>query len=513
MSTDQTGPPLVGSAGSDSETNQLKAGQLTFTEVLFQALVTAAPGLSVTLAIVVGVSFAGGSVVLSLALALIGILLVASCIGQMAVRFPSAGGFYTFVANGLHPAMGTMVAWLYLIVWMVFPSTLALPFGSYISVTLNEQLGVPPTPVWIISSLLCIALVYWLVANGAKLSTNAAVVLGVIEFVVLGAIAVTLIVKAGPNNTLSVFTPEYASIEGFVGMAGILGAMIYAIFAFVGFETVVPLAEEARDPRRSVLRAALLGPLILGVFIMFCTYAITVYWGPERMTEFATYNDGAGWIGVTEDVWSLGWYVLLFALLNSCIASANGATNAGIRHLFAMGRINLLPAAFARTDPKSGTPIVALRVLAGITVVLTVSTGLILEGGPLAAFGFLGTIEVAVAILLYALVALSCLCYFLRNRADGFNVILHVVIPILALVVMVPTLMAAIGVGSAIFPFISPLPFPLNIAGYISLAWLILGIVFAAWVWKVHPERARATEKVFVDGADVPVGGADKPAI
>jgi len=286
-------------------------------------------------------------------------------------------------------------------------------------------------------------------------------------------------------------------------MSGIIGGMIYAIYGFVGFENVVPLAEEAREPRRSVLRASLLSPLILGLFIIFCTYAATVYFGPSRFSEFLSYNDGAPWFGITQEVWHMGWYVLLFALLNSAIASANGATNAGIRHLFAMGRIQLLPSAFARTNPTTGTPIFALRTVLIISVVLTLVTGLVLDGGPLQAFGFLGTIETCVAILLYALVALSCLVYFLRHRSEeGFNPMLHVVVPILALIVMIPALMAAIGVGSAIFPFIAPLPAPLNIAGYISFVWLIAGIVYAAWVWRTHPDRARQTETVFVDATD-----------
>jgi amino acid transporter len=142
--------------------------------------------------------------------------------------------------------------------------------------------------------------------------------------------------------------------------------------------------------------------------------------------------------------------------------------------------------------------------------VLTLGTGLLLDGGPLQAFGFLGTIETCVAILLYALVALACLVYFLRNRSDeGFNPLLHVIVPILALIVMIPALMAAIGVGSAIFPFIAPLPAPLNIAGYIAFAWLIAGIVYAAYIWRVHPDRARMTEKIFVDAPEAVASKTD----
>jgi amino acid transporter len=38
---------------------------------------------------------------------------VAISIGQLAKRLPSAGGFYTYAARGLHPAVGFLVGWGY----------------------------------------------------------------------------------------------------------------------------------------------------------------------------------------------------------------------------------------------------------------------------------------------------------------------------------------------------------------------------------------------------------------
>jgi amino acid transporter len=475
----------------------LKGGELTFIEVLFQSLASAAPGLSVTLAVIVGASFAAGALPLALVLALIGILLVAICIGQMAQRFPSAGGFYTYVARGLHPSLGPLVAWFYVIVWVVFPSTLFLPFGDFISKTCHSDFGWDVKPVWIVSSLLCIVIVYICVFFGAKFSTNVSVALGLLEFAILGALAIWLIVRAGGDNTFSVFGTKYLDVKGFGGASGLIGAMVYAIYGFVGFENVVPLAEEAKDPRRSVARVTFLAPLILGIFIIICTYAATVYFGAAKFADFPSSNNGDAWIGLAKSVWGKGWYILLFALLNSCIASANGATNAATRHLFAMGRNRLLPSPFARVSEDHGTPVVALASLMVVSVAVTLVTGLWLD--PLRAFAFLGTIETAVAILLYILVVLACLSYFLRNRHEGFHPVLHVVVPILAFVVMVPTLMAALGVGSGIFSFISPFGYPYNVAGGIAVGWVLAGFVYAAIVWIRFPERAAQTESVFVE--------------
>jgi amino acid transporter len=475
----------------------LKAGILNVPELLFSSLASAAPGLSVTLAVIVGANFAGASMNLSLILALIGIMLVSACIGQMAQQFPSAGGFYTFVSRGLHPLLGPMVAWLYLAVWVVFPATLFLPFGDFIASTLQSQAGFPFESTWIICAMLAIGIIFLFVRSGAKLSTNIGIILGSIEITILAVLSIWLIIKAGSHNTLSVFGSSHANVKGFVGAAGIFGAMVYAIYGFVGFENVVPLAEEAEKPRRNITRAAIASPFILGIFIIFCNYAVTVYFGVGRFASFPAFNGGNPWVGVAKQVWHDGWYVLLFALLNSCIASANGATNAAVRHMYSMGRIELLPPRFAVVDETTGTPKVALYVLTAISVVITLLAGL-LTTGPLQGFGFLGTIETATAILLYLLVALSCIVYFVRNRPQGFNIVLHVLVPILAIGVMIPALMAAIGVGGSIFSFITPLSSPFDTAGYMALGWLILGMIYAAYVWIRHPDRARESERIFI---------------
>ena len=75
-------------------------------EVLFQSITHMAPAAAVAFSIIVGANFAAGALPLSVILALVGCLLVAVSIGQLARRLPSAGGFATYAARGLHPAVG-----------------------------------------------------------------------------------------------------------------------------------------------------------------------------------------------------------------------------------------------------------------------------------------------------------------------------------------------------------------------------------------------------------------------
>lgn len=91
----------------------LARGAIGLREVLFQSITHMAPAAAVAFSIIVGAQFGGGALPLAVVLALIACLLVAVSIGQLAKHLPSAGGFYTYTARGLHPAFGFLVAWGY----------------------------------------------------------------------------------------------------------------------------------------------------------------------------------------------------------------------------------------------------------------------------------------------------------------------------------------------------------------------------------------------------------------
>jgi amino acid transporter len=74
----------------------------------------------------------------------------------------------------------------------------------------------------------------------------------VFEIAVFLVLAVFLIVQAGSNNTAQVFTTHYSP----TGLTGVIGGSVFTLLAFGGFEGAAPLAEETRDPRRTIQRGA-----------------------------------------------------------------------------------------------------------------------------------------------------------------------------------------------------------------------------------------------------------------
>jgi amino acid transporter len=248
----------------------LARGAIGLREVLFQAVTSMAPAGAIALSISLGATYAGGALPLAVLLALVGCLLVASSIGQLARHLPSAGSIYTYPAAGIHPSIGFLAVWL--------------------------------------------------------------------------------IVKAGSGNTGSVFTLHYATLKGYTGFSGVVAGSVYTILAFIGFEAAAPLAEEARNPRRTIGVAVVTSCLVIGLFYVLGTYAGDVFFGPGKFASFGALNGGSPWIQLARDVWGIGWVIAFLAIANSTFANGNAGTMATTRTWYAMARVG------ARSTSSSTCP-------------------------------------------------------------------------------------------------------------------------------------------------------------
>jgi amino acid transporter len=488
----------------------LARGAVGLREVLFQSVTSMAPAGAVALSIAAGATYAGGALPLAVLLALVACLLVASSIGQLAKHLPSAGSIYTYPAEAIHPALGFLVGWGYsLVEALIGPITMIL-CGYLIGSVTNSEFGWPFTTTWVIFMIVASILIAGLNYRGIKVSARAGTILGTFEIVVFLALAIWLVVKAGSNNTGNVFTLHFATIKGYKGFGGIAAGSIYTILAFIGFEASAPLAEEARNPRRTIQVAVVASCLVIGLFYVFTTYAGDVFYGPDRYVSFGALGGGSPWIQLARDVWGVGWVVAFFAILNSTFANGNAGTLATTRTWFAMSRIGLLPAPLARLHPKWRSPWVG--VLVQLVVTLAIGLPIAVHFGPTTAFVFLATILTGVMIAIYMIFNLSCTLFYLRRQRSEFNVLLHAVIPILGIVAFIPAFLTALGIGSSFLKFVTPLTYPSSETGLAIGIWFAIGIVVLVYLYARHPERLPEMKRVFADEpaqpADQPVGSA-----
>ena len=230
---------------------------------------------------------------------------------QLAIHIPSAGGMYTYISRSLGARWGFMSAWVFLIAQPLLLPLVAIVWGPYAESLVQTLTGVDIP--WYAYSILGIMLVFSLTYFGIRISTRVGLILGVVEIVIFLALGFTLIAKAGSHNTLSVFKLSAADIPGFKGLSGIFPGLIYAIFAYIGFENAAPLAEETRNPQRNVALAGLGSSLGIGIYYVIITYGATVFFGPNKMASFPAFHGGNPYQALAETVWGGAAFLIAFA--------------------------------------------------------------------------------------------------------------------------------------------------------------------------------------------------------
>jgi amino acid transporter len=462
-------------------------------EVLFQSITAMAPAAAVAASIPSGAAFAGGSLPLAVLVALIACLFTASCVAELARELPSAGSVSTYAARGLHPAVGFLVGWGYVFVEALVPPLLLLQLGFTTAGTLHQEWSSYPADLWWPWALAGAAVIAAAGYFGVRASARLGTVLGVFEILVLLVFAALLIGKAGGDNTLSVFGTSHTA-QGYEGISGVFAGSVYTVLAFAGFEAAAPLAEETRDPRRTMHRAVLGAALAIGLFYVVTTYAMTVYFGPDRFAAFGA-SGAASWEGVARASFGLFWVLVFLAVVNSTIANANACASVSTRTAFALARIRVLPGLFVSLHPRHRSPVAGIVVQSAVAVGAVLGLGLAYD--PVTAFLLLATVIVTVVIGVYIVVNLACAGYFLRRRRESFRPVPHLLLPALGIVAFVPALLTAAGLP--VFDFVTELTAPVSYAGPIVGVWMAAGVVVLAVLIRRHPDRVAETARVHLD--------------
>ena len=466
---------------------RLRSNTIGLPGVLFQSITTMAPAGAIAFAFGAAIPFTGIALPLAVVIALVVCALIALCIGSLAKHLPSAGGYLTYVSRSLGSSAGWMTGWLCNLSYVAaVPFTLlgqGFAADSFVTSTFHVSLG------WAAWAVISAVVVFSLTYFGIKFSANAGVVLGVVEIAVFVLLSAWLIVTAGSNNTAAVFNPASSPQSEFGGWQGVLFGMIFVFLAFGGFESSAPLAEEARNPRRTVPRAILLAAVCIGLLYLFCSYAGIVGWGTGNITAYA--SDENPWGTMAKRVWGPFSVVVFLAILNSGLACANGNVNAATRVLYAMGRTQTLPPAFAHLN-RFRVPDIAIFVTMLAAVIFSLWPGFVY--GPKTAYALLGTLTALPIIAVYIATCISVPFFYRRERPQEFSVVRHIFVPLVPLVVLTVVLC---------FQFVPPPAPPLNLAGPIFAAWFLLGIIVVLVLRFSAPQSLAASNSIYVEPEEV----------
>jgi amino acid transporter len=473
----------------------LRRDAIGLREVLFQSMTDMAPGAAIAASIPVGVGYAGGALPLSVLIAMVACLLTAFCIGELAKNLPGAGSLGLYVSRGLHTSLGFLTSWGYLLIGLLIPPLVLLQLGFTTASTIHSEWSSYPADLWwpwtVVGALIVVAAGLYGVQTSARLGT----VLGLFEIGVFVVLAVLLVVHAGSGNTLSVFSTKYTP-SGFRGATGVIGGSVFALLGFGGFEGATPLAEEARDPRRTIRRAVIGATLLIGLLYVLTTYAVDVAYGPGKFSTFTTAG-AHSWQGLARSFYGIFWILVFLAIVNSTIANANAGVNVASRTGYAMARIGALPYWFARVHLKTRSPYVAVVVTGALTLLISLVLGA--KYNPTSAFGIVGSALVITLVSIYIIVDIACIGFFLRRAKHDFNPLSHILVPVLGVATFAPGWLFAVGWNPFGWSFIASLTYPYSLAVRGVVVWMILGLIYLAVLYVVKPGRVAEMARVHLD--------------
>jgi hypothetical protein len=101
---------------------------------------------------------------------------------------------------------------------------------------------------------------------------------------------------------------------------------------------------------------------------------------------------------------------------------------------------------------------------------------------------------------MYFLTGLACIRFYLVEKRDEFNILLHLIIPVLGIVLIVPAWCTAVGIPA--FQWISPLSYPYSLVGPIVGGWMLIGLVYFVYLLIRAPQRFDDVARVFLEEDD-----------
>jgi amino acid transporter len=450
----------------------LKKDVLIFREVLFQGIAASAPAGAAVATLTGAAAFALGSLPLATLIAFVIVVLNALVINRISYYVAGSGGYYEYAKQGFGAAPSLFTGWIYIIYQVFALAFIGLSISVFVPALLTTVFSITiPTLLWIPLLIGTLGFGFVISFLGIKGSLRYATVVGSIEILVVVAVGVAIAALHPAANTLSVFTPKYAT-GGFTGVA--LG-ILFAYTAFAGYGGATPLGEESKTAKKTVGKAVLYSSIILGLFFVFAAYSFTIGWGPFNMGTFATSLVPGISLSQTE-FGDIGAIVLTVLFINSILTDAVVFTNSASRVVMTLSRDGVLPRRIANIHEIHRTPAIAgaLIVVAAILVagVSTVALG----GGGFNAFIMTGIVATLGTLLVHMIVNAS-LPRILRKNGATIGII-NILLPVV-------TIGALIAVFYGTFVSIS---LPVTVGSYIFTGWSIAGLIYAlAMRRKVRP--------------------------
>ena len=468
--------------------DRLNRGALGLVDIAASTMANIGPAYSFMFGFGLIVVLAGVAAPLTIIAAVIAIALLGNTLSQFSRAQPSTGGFITFVGKSFGGTSAVTTALLCGAGYIIAISSVLAVSGWFVEYVLNYYFAwnVP----WIIWSVLLTAFSVWMMYRGVAVSTKLAGFFFGFEMLVLVIVSIASLVKNGSHLSAAPF--EWSHLTN--GFSGLAPGFPLAVYLFIGWENSAALAEETSNPRRNVPRAVFLSIALMAVLYLLVAYS-TVIGFHDNATALATAP--IPFITVAHSTLAKVAVIAYLAGLTSTVGVLIAAVNSQARLVFNAGREGLLPRWIGKVHPKRKTPINAIYTFTGIAggIIAVWCLGHLIfgNGGSMDGLNYFdesGTMGTILILVVYFLANLALPFYYRKYRPQEFNVLKHLILPVLGMIAIAVPVYYLCKPGQAN---------PYNWFPYAALGIIVISVIYAVLLTRRDPALGERVGSIVAD--------------
>lgn len=318
--------------------------------------------------------YAGPAIVLSFIIASTICVFAGLCYAELSSLIPIAGGSYSYAYVALGELPAWIIGWSLTGQYIFSASTVASGWSGYLKsflgdwgISIPSWFASPPLSYEVgsgwsltgsfldIPAMLLVLLIGVMISIGIKAAARFNSIMVVIKLCTVALFIFLGFSHVDPQNWTP-FIPENTGVFGDYGLSGVFRAAGLVFFAYVGFDTVSTLAQDAKNPQRDLPRG-ILGSLAICtlayIFVAGIITGIVHYKKLDVSDPIAVALDAMGpsffWVSSIVKV------AILAGLASVVLVQLLGQT----RVFLAIGKDGLLPKKIAQIDKRFKTPLSA----------------------------------------------------------------------------------------------------------------------------------------------------------
>lgn len=262
--------------------------------------------------------------------------------GELSARIPKSAGEVNYVSEAFSKRLlSSIVGWLIVISAIVSTATVVNGYVGYVHVFVE-------IPSWLIISLM-VSLLGFIAIWGI---TESAFTITIITLIEIAGIF-TVIVISG-DNLASLPDRWEEMVPGFnlTDWKYVITGAFLAFFTFIGFQDMVNVAEEAKNPKKDMPRAIIISLLILTILYLLVAVISGLGLSPEELNRSdapladVLAKEGQGYPKIISGI-------SLVAIINGVLVQIVMIA----RVLYGMAEKKMVPALFGKVNSKTRTPI------------------------------------------------------------------------------------------------------------------------------------------------------------